>query len=115
MTMRMSSVMAICLLLSKNAVQVMGTCVTINTAAPVNTISPTFTGFGWEMGQMMGFLDDMRDPVFVAASSHLAPSLVRVGGISADFFRYTGLPTTNSSDDRGKSIAFTPQEMAALS
>jgi hypothetical protein len=68
-----------------------GTIVSVNTIQPINTIAPTFAGFGWEMGQMMGYLGDMKDPVFIAAASHLAPSIVRVGGISADFFKYTNL------------------------
>ena len=56
--------------------------------APVNRIPATFAGFGWEFGQMMGYREDMAHPAYIACAANLAPSIVRVGGISADFYQY---------------------------
>lgn len=61
---------------------------TVVVGAPVNRIAATFAGFGWEFGQMMGYREDMADPAYIACAANLAPSIVRVGGISADFYQY---------------------------
>jgi len=41
----------------------------------------------------------MGDPRFVAAFSHLAPAVIRVGGITADWALYTGFGPTDQRND----------------
>lgn len=58
----------------------------------VSSLPPYFLGFGWEMWAMLGMVDRLSDPRLVALASHLKPSLIRVGGITADWVKYTDLP-----------------------
>lgn len=64
--------------------------VDVDTSQTLNRLPSTFVSMGWEMDQMRGQTDMMADPRFVAAVSHLAPAVIRVGGITADWARYTG-------------------------
>jgi hypothetical protein len=45
-------------------------------------------GYGWEMWQMFQYIPHMGEKAFVAAVSNLAPAVVRVGGITADWTVY---------------------------
>lgn len=56
----------------------------------VATVAPGFVGMGWEMDAMLGMMNDIQDPTFAKAASHLSPAIVRVGGITADWVRYDG-------------------------
>ena len=67
---------------------------------PLVTIPDTFVSFGWEVGAMLGEAVDYQDPRFVRIASHLSPAVIRVGGITADFMRYTA-GTNSSSRVRG--------------
>ena len=72
-----------------------GTSVTINikTDRAIAETSAGFVAMGWEMYAMLGQMDDMKDETFTRAASHLSPAVVRVGGITADWVRYTGFDT----------------------
>ncbi len=61
----------------------------INTTVPI-AISPThLVSLGWEMHWMLSALENMTSDSRVASiMSHLAPAVVRVGGISGDWVRY---------------------------
>lgn len=61
----------------------------INTSVPI-AISPThLVSLGWEMHWMLSALDNMTSDSRVSSiMSHLAPAVVRVGGISGDWVRY---------------------------
>ena len=67
--------------------------VTVDGETRVTTIPATFVSFGWEMFGMLGLQADMREPAFARAASHLAPAVIRVGGISADWVRYVRSPS----------------------
>lgn len=60
---------------------------TVDGETRVTTIPTTFVSFGWEMFGMLGLQADMREPAFARAASYLAPAVIRVGGISADWVR----------------------------
>jgi hypothetical protein len=66
--------------------------VQLNTSAAIGSISPLFASFGWEMDQMLGMVSSgaLNDARFAAAASGLAPAVIRVGGITGDWVRYTG-------------------------
>ena len=63
---------------------------------PINSVGNSFLSHGWEMGQMYNYLGDMAEPVFILAASKLSPTIVRVGGISADFYQYIGFSSSTS-------------------
>lgn len=67
------------------------TTVTIQTTQTVSTIPTKFASFGWEMDGMLGLLSTMADPRFAATAKHLAPAVIRVGGITGDWVRYVNL------------------------
>lgn len=81
------------------AVGVSSLDVTIDTTALAAKTSDTFIGHGWEMWQMFNYLDRMSDPRFRAAASHLKGSVVRVGGITADWTRYVGFEKNSSVEN----------------
>jgi hypothetical protein len=64
--------------------------VTVNTTS-ASPIPATFAGFGWEMYAMLSFMPHMNDTRFATAARGLAPALLRVGGITADWVRYVGM------------------------
>ena len=66
--------------------------ITITTGSQLSPLSPSFVSFGWEMDGMLGLLPLTVDPRWRATAAHLAPAFVRVGGITGDWVRYTGLP-----------------------
>jgi len=76
-----------------------GATVDVEVAAAqlVGETSPFFVAHGWEMWQMFGYLEAMaNDPRYARAASSLAGSLVRVGGITADWTFYSGFEATES-------------------
>ena len=54
-------------------------------------LSPSFASFGWEMDGMKPLLPATTDPRWRRAASHLAPAMIRVGGITGDWQYYAGL------------------------
>ena len=79
--------------------------VIIDTLTPIASIGPHFLSHGWEMGQMVNYLESMSDPVLIATSSHLSPTIVRVGGISGDWYRYIGF---DGSDVTNREVGWWP-------
>lgn len=62
---------------------------TINSTAPIALAPPHLASLGWEVHWMLSALSNMTADGRVASiMSHLAPAVVRVGGISADWVRY---------------------------
>jgi hypothetical protein len=59
----------------------------INTTAAFADPAPIL-GYGWEMFGMFSYMYFMTNPAYIAIASHLPNSMVRVGGISADFTTY---------------------------
>lgn len=78
------------LLLARSVVSATVTA-TIQTTKIVSTIPAAFASFGWEMDGMIGLLSTMADPRFAATAKHLAPAIIRVGGITGDWVRYVNL------------------------
>jgi hypothetical protein len=70
----------------------------IDTKTPIAgaSVGPKFLSHGWELGQMVNYLGSM-DQVLIAASSHLSPTIVRVGGISGDWYKYVGFDSSEVS------------------
>jgi hypothetical protein len=65
------------------------TSVSVAGGALVARTTDTFVGHGWEMWQMFNYLPAMRDDARLAeAARPLAGSVVRVGGITADWTFY---------------------------
>ena len=75
--------------------------ITVQTSALISTIPPNFVSFGWEMDGMIGLLPSLSDARFALAASHLSPAIVRVGGITGDWVRYTEIPGQSPSDALG--------------
>ena len=70
--------------------------VTVDGRSAVAAIPATFVSLGWEMWKMMDLLPQLSDSRLRRVASHLSPAVVRVGGITADWVRYTqsaGQPT----------------------
>lgn len=63
--------------------------VTIDVATVAARSSPFLASHGAEMWQVVDFLPTLSDPRGVAIAAHLAPSVLRVGGITADWVRWT--------------------------
>ena len=62
---------------------------TINVTAPSAMAPPHLASLGWEVHWMLSALDNMTvDGRVASIMSHLAPAVVRVGGISCDWVRY---------------------------
>jgi hypothetical protein len=64
--------------------------ISIDIDSLIAQVPPTFApAFGWEMAVMQDeFLSHLSDPAYIAIASHLAPAIVRVGGITADWAYY---------------------------
>jgi len=62
--------------------------ITIDLQSTIATSSPLLSSFGWEAWQMLDSLHTISNPRSEAIAGHLSPSVVRVGGITADWFRY---------------------------
>jgi len=65
--------------------------VSINVTAPIAIALPWLASHGWEAWQALDALETMSDPRAQAIASALAPGVVRVGGITADWLFYTEL------------------------
>lgn len=73
------------------------TQVSLNLQTAAATVSDTFAPtFGWEMFVMMSYLDQMNDTRYQRAASYLTGSVVRVGGITADWVYYDLAASTNA-------------------
>ena len=70
--------------------------ITIDLKVSIATSSPLLSSHGWEAWQMLNSLHTMSNSRSIEIASHLSPSVVRVGGITADWFRYV-LDTTNTT------------------
>lgn len=52
-------------------------------------IPADFVSMGWEVDRMIDLLPQLNDSRLQRVASHLSPAVLRVGGISADWVRYT--------------------------
>lgn len=73
--------------------------ITIDLRSTIATSSPLLSSFGWEAWQMLDSLHEISDPRSEAIAGHLSPSVIRVGGITADWFRYVLDSGLDSSTD----------------
>jgi Glycosyl hydrolase family 79, N-terminal domain len=72
---------------------VVGMSVEVDLASST-TVSPYFLGAGWEMYSFLQYYyhGNLTSPVWINIASHLAPGVVRVGGITADWVKYVTTP-----------------------
>ena len=82
--------------------------VSIETSKLISKMSPTFVSFGWEMDGMIGCLPYLSDTRFRKIASHLSPAIIRVGGITGDFVKYTEIPANSSNIANIVNTAVTP-------
>jgi hypothetical protein len=65
--------------------------ITVDTSRPAAISSPALVSQAWESwGALFQFAHLHNDPRLIAIASHLAPGVLRVGGITADWVRYPG-------------------------
>jgi len=67
---------------------VTGLGLTIELQSTIATSSPLLSSHGWEAWQMLDSLHTMHNSRAEDIASHLSPSVIRVGGITGDWFRY---------------------------
>ena len=62
---------------------------TVNLSTPIAVALPWLASHGWELGQAFNVINTtLASPISSKIASHLAPGVVRAGGISADWLAY---------------------------
>jgi hypothetical protein len=84
--------------------------ITVNISLPVAVALPWLASHGWEVWQALDALGTISDPRAHAIASALAPGVVRVGGITADWLFYTAL----GADERASPLPSLPPPAPAL-
>lgn len=74
--------------------------VSVDLSKSVATIRNDYISFGWEMEAAMSQIAQLQNPIFRKIASHLSPSTVRIGGISADWYRYTFSTASHAAGGR---------------
>lgn len=80
----------VCCLPRTTAASEYSAALSVNLSAPIAHSPTHLVSLGWELHWMLSALDNMTVPnsPVAAIMSHLAPAVVRVGGICADWARY---------------------------